>query len=572
VKAGALRDVLLDLRRVASQDPSGIADSELLRRYAGNRDEAAFELLVWRHADMVLGVCRRVLGHAQDAEDAFQATWLALARRARCVGRRGSVGGWLYRVAYRVALRLRARNDRRTSCEQAWEEVATSAGDADPSTAAAWQELKQVLDEQLDRLPERYRAAFVLCCLSGRSGSEAARELGCAVGTVASRLARARAHLRRALVRRGFAVSAGLVAAGWPLDGLAGQAPPALVAAAVRAVLGSVAASAEVVALAESTLRSIVMTRLKMATAVAFIVFALFGVGTAQFGVDAGEKAANPPPPTQETVAERLTRLVSAGELDGDWLLERAEIGGKENAELGWLKNELRWVFRGNYLTIQRFGQSSIGTCKLEGKKEPREIDIQLVEGPVPGERVYRGIYKREEVRLTICYAPVGVDRPTAFETKPGSPAMLAVFRWTEGRGQNPFDPNLQGTRNITPGTRNPYTPGSKSDKPAAPPSKKEGGAAPDTRNPYLNLGAGLTAPQLLNPDSTMSPALVYPSSSTLNTTFVAPEMLKPVQLTPSTLVPLIFTQPPPGWVDPYLAPNNQAPYERTRVDNSKDA
>src|SRR5436305_7642038 len=115
-------------------DPAGTSDGDLLRRYSGG-DEAAFELLVWRHAAMVLGVCRRVLRHAQDAEDAFQASWLALARRARSVGRRGSVAGWLYQVAYRIALRARARAARRAGQELPIAEPIVDAA-ADPAAQA----------------------------------------------------------------------------------------------------------------------------------------------------------------------------------------------------------------------------------------------------------------------------------------------------------------------------------------------------------------------------------------------------------------------------------------------------
>src|SRR5690349_4880738 len=112
---GQLRDVVHFLRRVvAPGGMGGVSDAELLERFVRNRDEAAFELLVWRHGKMVLGVCRRLLRQEQDAEDAFQAAFLTLARRAGALGRCASVGGWLYRVAFRIALRARAAASRRT--------------------------------------------------------------------------------------------------------------------------------------------------------------------------------------------------------------------------------------------------------------------------------------------------------------------------------------------------------------------------------------------------------------------------------------------------------------------------
>ncbi len=184
----------------AADPAGGLPDAELVRRYADARDAAAFEVLVWRHGPMVWGTCARVLRHRQDAEDAFQATFLALARSARAVGR-GPVGGWLHRVAANAALKLRAR--RRPTAE-----LPDVPGEPAPD-----RELAGVLDQELDRLPAHHRAAFVLCCLEGLTNAEAARELGCPVGTVDSRLHAARTRLRDRLARRGFAPAALAVAA-----------------------------------------------------------------------------------------------------------------------------------------------------------------------------------------------------------------------------------------------------------------------------------------------------------------------------------------------------------------------
>src|SRR5262245_2898648 len=152
--AGQLRDMVHSLRRAAADDRPGTADGELLRRYAVSGDETAFELLVWRHAALVLGVCRRVLRQAHDAEDAFQATWLALARRARSGGRRGTVAGWLYQVAYRAALRVRRRAQARNGREQPLGDPLVDPSASDPAAGAGCRELRRVLDEQVGRLPE----------------------------------------------------------------------------------------------------------------------------------------------------------------------------------------------------------------------------------------------------------------------------------------------------------------------------------------------------------------------------------------------------------------------------------
>jgi RNA polymerase sigma factor (sigma-70 family) len=192
------------LRQMAGA-AGGLPDAELVRRFAEHRDEAAFEVLVWRHGPMVWATCRRTLGQQQDAEDAFQAAFLSLARHAGRIGQRESVGGWLHRVALNAALKLRARR------KAVGELPADLEGQCDNPHE---RELTQAVDAELDRLPDHYRAAFVLCCLEGLTNAEAAKELGCPVGTIDSRLHAARTRLRDRLARRGFAsaVLGGLVA------------------------------------------------------------------------------------------------------------------------------------------------------------------------------------------------------------------------------------------------------------------------------------------------------------------------------------------------------------------------
>src|SRR6266498_909930 len=177
----------------------GLADADLLRLFAAHRDGRAFELLLWRHGPMVLATCRRLLRHEQDAEDAFQATFLVLARKAGSVARGQALAGWLHRVACRVALRAcRARRDT----------VPLGEVIAPENNAPLWSELRGVLDEEVGRLPARYREPFVLCHFQGKTHAEAARELGCPPGTIASRLHWARQRLRARLAGRGVAFPA----------------------------------------------------------------------------------------------------------------------------------------------------------------------------------------------------------------------------------------------------------------------------------------------------------------------------------------------------------------------------
>jgi cobalt-zinc-cadmium efflux system membrane fusion protein len=272
-----LRTFLRRLRCAAGPEAGGASDAQLLERFATRRDECAFEVLVWRHGGLVLHVCRRVLRHAEDAEDAFQATFLVLARRAGSIGKGEALAGWLYKVAYRAALRLRARGAREAARRR---DRPTPPAPRPAGEAGA--DVRPVLDEEIDRLPEKYRAAVVLCYLQGKTAGEAARVLGCARGTVCSRLAWARQRLRGRLTRRGLA----LAAAGLAVPLAPAAAPAALVGATVKgAVLfasGQVAGGAlpgPTAALAEGVLRTMVMTKLKTAAGLLLLLGAL-GVGT----------------------------------------------------------------------------------------------------------------------------------------------------------------------------------------------------------------------------------------------------------------------------------------------------
>src|SRR5438874_5672646 len=195
--------VLHHLRRTAlMHDGAGLSDGQLLECFLARPDEAAFEALVRRHGPMVLGVCRRVLRNAHDAEDAFQATFLVLVRKAASLRRREAVGNWLYGVAYRTALQARA-----TAARRRLKEAQMRSPDSQDSTAASVVrlELQALLDRELSRLPQKYQAPIVLCDLLGKTKREAAADLGCPEGTVSSRLARGRELLRRRLARQGLA-------------------------------------------------------------------------------------------------------------------------------------------------------------------------------------------------------------------------------------------------------------------------------------------------------------------------------------------------------------------------------
>jgi RNA polymerase sigma factor (sigma-70 family) len=245
------------------------SDEQLLDRFVARRDETAeeaFAALVERHGPMVLGVCRRILGDAHEAEDAFQATFLVLARKANSVVRREKVASWLYGVAYRTARETLIRASRRRSRE---ERVSKSprVEPADPDSAT---ELRAILDQELARLPVRYRGAVVLCELEGLSRQEAAERLGIPEGTLSSRLARGKAELRDRLKRHGLVVSFVALSATLGREASATILPARLIESTTRAAMcvaaGSSAAavvSATVVSLTDGVLKAMLLAKLK---------------------------------------------------------------------------------------------------------------------------------------------------------------------------------------------------------------------------------------------------------------------------------------------------------------------
>src|SRR5262245_51916107 len=268
-----LTPVLQHLRKLAGAPTAeGATDGQLRERFATRHDEGAFATLMDRHGPLVFGVCQRVLRHGHDAEDAFQATFLLLAQKAGSIRKHEAVGSWLYKVAYRMAARARAQQAQRRRHERQAHEKRETPGSLD----VAWQELRAVLDEEFQRLPEKYRAALVLCYLEGRTHEEAARQLGWPLGTVKSALTRGRDRLRTRLTRRGLMLSAGSLTTALVAHTAAAAAPAALAHATLKAALlfaaGQAAragvVSANVAALVLETARALFATKLQGVAAV----------------------------------------------------------------------------------------------------------------------------------------------------------------------------------------------------------------------------------------------------------------------------------------------------------------
>jgi RNA polymerase sigma factor (sigma-70 family) len=287
--------------------PNGLTDAQLLTRFTTERDEAAFAALVRRHGPMVMGVCRRILRDPHETEDAFQATFLVLVQKVRSLANRQALASWLHTVAYRTALEARARNLRRGRRER---QVDVPHPQVAPTEPNDWQ---AVLDQELSRLPEKYRTAVVLCELEGRPRKEVARQLRLPEGTLSSRLAAARRLLAGRLARHGITLSGGALAT------LVSQAPAAvpttLIMSTAKAALavaagqsGALLTTAAI--LSKGVIKAMFIAKLKGTLAPVFAVLML-GTGSLVYCAGGGSPSAK----GQEKTRSPLEALRKENEL-----------------------------------------------------------------------------------------------------------------------------------------------------------------------------------------------------------------------------------------------------------------
>jgi RNA polymerase sigma factor (sigma-70 family) len=278
--------------RAVCEAPEGIRDAagdgDLLARFAAGRDEAAFRALVERHGGMVYEVCRRVLRDPHEAEDAFQATFLVLAQKAKSLRAPALLANWLYGVAHRVAAKARGKMRASTA-----DPVQPADPAREPALQAAWREVETALDEELSRLPDKYRAPLVLCYLQSKTHEEAAALLDCPPGSMSWLLAKGRELLRRRLKKRGVALSLGLLLLGLSSRSAAASAP--LVERTVQLALGDAIAPAAEAAAASG--------RVKQALALLGALLAVFLAGASIYSAL--------PTPEPEPSADRPAALIA---------------------------------------------------------------------------------------------------------------------------------------------------------------------------------------------------------------------------------------------------------------------
>jgi RNA polymerase sigma factor (sigma-70 family) len=326
---------------------ASLTDAKLLERFVSHRDQAALEGLIRRYGPMVWGVCRRILANHHDAEDAFQATFLVLVRKAGSIRPKEMVGNWLYGVARQTALKAKATTARRSAREK---QVTAMPEPAVTEQPDLWHDVQPLLDQELSRLPSKYRAVIVLCDLGAKTRTEAAQQLGVPEGTVASRLVRARAMLAKRLARHGWPVAGGTLAAVLSQQAAPASVPTFVVSSTIKSAsllaAGNAALiSGEVAALTEGVLTAMFLNKLKSVMVVLVLILSAIGSGLLiavavaaepkpqQLAVDPQEKAQVDG--SEKSAIQTTANAISSAYKDNDALadekftLKRLEVTGK---------------------------------------------------------------------------------------------------------------------------------------------------------------------------------------------------------------------------------------------------
>jgi RNA polymerase sigma-70 factor (ECF subfamily) len=434
---GQDNSVIRHLRRAAFlHDAGDMTDGQLLERFLAAREEVAFEVLLRRHGPMVLGVCRRVLNNAHDAEDAFQAVFLVLIRKGPSLLPRQTLGNWLYGVAYHTALKARAAAWKRRAKER------QAAAMSRPETAAEEmaRDLLPLLDQELNRLSDKYREAIVLCELEGKTREEAARQLRLPVGTLSGRLTTARRMLARRLTRRGVTISGAALTTVLVPQIASASVPSALLGSTLKAGAAVVAGQAAnsvvstgVAALTHGMLKSMLLSKLK-ATVSLLLTVAVLGGGASVWSYRAFAAAAaegrqdEPEQPGASEITKVDVPIASDQErLQGFW----APIGGmsygeKKSPDDLKLK-QWKLFFDGGHVTIP---DDRTVRYTVDSSKTPKQMDVFGKDN----KPMILAIYELEGDKLRLSFKktngpPTELDRPTNFDTAKNESFLIVLKR-----------------------------------------------------------------------------------------------------------------------------------------------
>jgi RNA polymerase sigma factor (sigma-70 family) len=455
-------------RAVLRYDAAGWTDGQLLASFVDQKDEAAFEALVRRHGRMVFGVCRRLVGNHHDAEDAFQATFLVLARKASSVRPRERLASWLHGVALHTAMKAKATAAKRRGREK----QVTEMPEPEAAEQGQWRDLQPLLDQELNGLPEHYRLPLLLCALEGKTIKEAAQQLNWPRGSLAGRLARGRKLLAKRLANRGVVLSAGSLAAIVSQNGVSAGVPTSLVSSTVKAatmIAAGQAAVARVVPatvaiLMEGALKSMMLTKLTRAAVAGLVVLCLCGLGIGGGGLLTTEARSDGtrPAPTKVEKTEAGARHEAArtdlDRLQGAWSAFWYEQGGER-----FKADKIVFIVDGKRACWQDKSSELQGGLYLNPTSKPRSFDFATSRATM------EGIYSLKGDTLELCYGWTGTEskRPGNFFTEKGSGQVHLIFKRILGPEAFPF--------RLADGTRAFPTLIERETTPQPPPRQREG-------------------------------------------------------------------------------------------------
>jgi RNA polymerase sigma factor (sigma-70 family) len=434
-----LTKVIQNLRRTTFPDVASVSDRQLLDQFIEHQDEYAFAALVQRHSPTVWGVCRRIVAHHQDAEDAFQATFLVLARKATSIRPREMVANWLFGVAHRTALKAKTMAAKR----YAREKQVTTMPEPEAAEQGSCGNLESLIDQELVNLPDKYRIAILLCDLEGKKGKDVAHQLKIPEGTLASRLRTGRVMLAKRLARQGVVISGGALATVLSQNAASANAPTLLVSSTIKAATLTAAGktvaagiiSANAAVFMEGVMKAMFLTKLKTVMTVLLVLgMAGFGGGLLSRHTAAGQQAtAESTPPKKDQVKQATGAGDNAGEEE-----KKKKEAKQEDKEIqgDW---KLAWIESEGKKTTAASGMCAVFDKTMEISVNEKRVHFEINPETQPKSirtNKSEGIYKLQDGVLVVCFYKDGRanQKPPEFTTKVGSGLFMMGFKREESK------------------------------------------------------------------------------------------------------------------------------------------